>query len=257
MFYPFSLSASESVPTVSGIYIIFNQVSFAYYIGSTINVRKRMREHIRALDAQTHRNRYLQRAYRSHGPNAFVFSILEEVSDIASLISCEQRWLDTSSASYNLSPTAGSPLGVKYSEEVRRAISERKKGCTPWNKGKELENEDARRKMSEAKLGRDPWNKGKKGLQEAWNKGKPMGEASREKDRQEALKRLNAETPEQRELRRERLARGRETIRERIKAREASQLAEERKHIARLENIDLSVSFDSKEYRPLTLFDID
>lgn len=285
MFYSFSLSASESVPSISGIYIIFNQVSCSYYIGSSIDIRNRMRAHIRALMEQTHRNRYLQRAYNRHGPDAFLFSILEEVPDTANLIACEQRWLDTSSASYNLSPTAGSPLGVKYSEEIKRAMSERMLGRIPWNKGIPLQDEDTRRKMSELRRGLAPWNKGKKGAQEAWNKGKPMAEESREKDRQEALKKYEQETAEQHELRRERLARGRETMRarekenpelralrierftkkgnetkrikfaEKLKAREQERLAQEQALLARWEQVDNTAStLDASEYKPLQLW---
>lgn len=287
MFYPFSLSVSAFVPSVSGIYIIFNQESRSYYIGSSIDIRNRLREHIRALIRQTHRNRYLQRAYNHHGPDAFLFGILEEVPDTANLIACEQRWLDTSSASYNLSPTAGSPLGVKYSEEIKRAMSERLRGRAPWNKGAVLKDEEVRRKLSKAKQGRDPWNKGKKGAQEAWNKGKTMRRESREKDRQEALKKYESETPEQHERRRERLARGRETMRarekenpelralrierftkkgnetkrirfaEKLKAREQERLAKEQAALARWENVDPIEPLDPTEYKPLSLFDID
>lgn len=250
--YAFSLSASKMVPPVSGIYIIFNQESCAYYIGSSLNIRERLREHLRALQRQTHRNRYLQRAYNLHGPDAFLFDILELVEDEAILIPREQHWLDTSTATYNLSPTAGSPRGVKHTEEMRRRNSERQLGQVPWNKGRPLEDEEARRKMSEAKQGKAPWNKGKKGVQAAWNKDVPMKEESKEKCREAGLKKYKSETPEQHERRKANLAKGLETIQLRKRAREQA-------HIARLlQPSDAPITpLDPSGYKPLTLWDTD
>jgi len=52
-----------------------------------------------------------------------------------------------------------------YSEETRKKISEATK--------KAMSNPEIRKKLSQAKKGEPSWNKGKKGFQVAWNKGKP------------------------------------------------------------------------------------
>ena len=152
MFYPFSLSDSASVPSVSGIYIIFNSESCSYYIGSSGNIHVRMRQHIRALERQSHHSRYLQRSYNRHGSDVFIFGILEVVDDTADLLVREQHWLDTSSATYNVSPTAGSNRGTTLSAETRAKLSEITKA--QWRAGihsnSRVVSKETRAKLSEA-----------------------------------------------------------------------------------------------------------
>lgn len=57
-----------------------------------------------------------------------------------------------------------------------------RKGQTPWNKGKlGVYSDEAIRKMSIARKGKPSPKKGQKGLQKAWNKGKPYSEEVRKK----------------------------------------------------------------------------
>lgn len=103
----------------SGIYAIRNKLNGHQYVGSAINVARRWANHLSDLRKGTHHSRKLQRAWVKHSAEAFEFIILEVVDDVTRLITVEQQYLDTLRPFYNISPTAGSPLGVKHSAEVR------------------------------------------------------------------------------------------------------------------------------------------
>lgn len=105
----------------SGIYAIRHIESGKLYLGSAINIRNRWKEHRKDLKRARHHCQHLQNAWRKHGPDSFVFEILELVADKANLIAREQSWIDQTPrrTRYNTSPTAGSPLGTKHTPETR------------------------------------------------------------------------------------------------------------------------------------------
>lgn len=111
----------------SGIYQIRNLVNGKRYVGSAVTIRARWATHLSELRSGKHKNRYLLSSWRKYGERAFLFEVLENCPR-NSLIEREQFWMDCTSPEYNLSPTAGSCLGVKHSEETRRKCSERHKG---------------------------------------------------------------------------------------------------------------------------------
>lgn len=112
----------------SGIYEIRNQTNGKRYVGSAVNIRRRWQQHLRHLRHGRHSNRHLQRAFEKYGEPAFAFSVLEHIEDTAQLILHEQHFLDTLSPEYNISPTAGSPLGIQRTEETRARVSAVHKG---------------------------------------------------------------------------------------------------------------------------------
>jgi group I intron endonuclease len=114
----------------TGIYRIFNIESGKSYIGQSVDIDRRLKYHIKKLNDGLHFNRYLQNAYSLYGQNAFSFAVLEECS-CELLVVREQYWMDffaTKGGLYNLAPAAGSTLGVKYSEETRKKMSDRMRG---------------------------------------------------------------------------------------------------------------------------------
>ena len=150
----------------SGVYCLFNLYNDKYYIGSSINISKRVWEHFNTLTKQTHHNRHLQRAYNKY-PNYFIGFVLEDVLRAEDLLTKEQYWIDrldatNHSVAYNICPIAGSSLGVKHSEETRKKLSNLKKGENHYNYGKHLP-ESTRSKISD------------------WHKGKVVSEATKEK----------------------------------------------------------------------------
>lgn len=119
----------------AGIYQIVNTVNGKLYIGSAVDVRRRWAAHRRLLVAGNHTNSYLQHAWNTYGADAFLFQLLEEVTDVARLIEREQVWIDTThcyerTLGYNLSPTAYSLQGYRFSDEQRARVSAALKGKT-------------------------------------------------------------------------------------------------------------------------------
>jgi group I intron endonuclease len=107
----------------SGIYEIINLVNGKRYVGSAVRIEGRWKEHRRDLRAGRHKNRHLQNAWIKYGEAAFEFRVLEIVPRLGLLIEREQAHLDRG-YDYNISPTAGSPLGVKHSLEICAKKSE-------------------------------------------------------------------------------------------------------------------------------------
>lgn len=94
------------------------------YIGSTVNVFNRWRNHRHQLRKSIHHSVHLQRAWNKHGENAFVFKVIEWVISESLLEDREQRHIDKNRSSdrrygFNMAPAAGSNLGLKWSEETR------------------------------------------------------------------------------------------------------------------------------------------
>lgn len=158
------------VTPLSGIYQIENRTNGKRYVGSAANLVKRWRQHLQALRRGDHHNRHLQRAFDKHGEDAFEVSLLAPVENRLQLIPREQHYLDTLNPEYNILPTAGSSLGLRYTEETCRKLSaaltgrsltpEHRRKLSEAQKGKRL-TEDHRRKLSEAKKAERHPNYGK------------------------------------------------------------------------------------------------
>lgn len=63
---------------ICGIYIIKNIITNTVYIGKSININNRLRDHKSSLISNKHKNKYLQRAFNKYGLENFLFEILEE-----------------------------------------------------------------------------------------------------------------------------------------------------------------------------------
>jgi group I intron endonuclease len=112
---------------LSGVYCIKCIVNGKVYVGSAIKFKQRIGEHIRTLKAGIHHSKYVQRAWKKHGPESFRFFILE-VTTSELLISCEQKWIDELQAAnreygYNSCPIAGNRLGMRHTAESRAKMS--------------------------------------------------------------------------------------------------------------------------------------
>jgi len=129
----------------SGIYIITNSVNSKVYVGSSVLLKNRFRQHIGSLAKGTHHASRLQNFVNKYGIDALSFSLLE-VCEKDDLLTCEQKWIVFYNAAnracgFNHLPTAGSRLGCKasvetieklrgrkYSEESKAKMSESRKG---------------------------------------------------------------------------------------------------------------------------------
>lgn len=173
--------------SVAGIYQIKNIVNGHIYIGSTIDFKKRWKAHKQELRTGSHHSIHLQRAWNMYGENAFEFSVLCEVDDTSSLLDVEQAYLDECAPEYNICSKAGSPLGVKHTDETKRKLSEAHKGkqmseearakLSELNKGKHL-SEEHKRKIGEANKGALSPNFGKHPSEEARRKNSDANKGS-------------------------------------------------------------------------------
>lgn len=114
-----------------GIYEICNlhDGKATAYVGGSVDIGERWKQHVRALHRGDHENQHLQRAWDKYGEGAFSFCVLEQVGDEKCLSGLEQHWLDLmlemTDDLYNISVDARSPTaGRSLSEEHRRKIGE-------------------------------------------------------------------------------------------------------------------------------------
>lgn len=112
----------------AGVYLISNNVNGKCYVGSTIHLDQRRREHFSKLANNKHINAHLQNAYNKYGREAFDFEVLEtmDIDDNIKdkLLKREQFWIDNLKPEYNILLVAGSNLGYHHTEETKKKISE-------------------------------------------------------------------------------------------------------------------------------------
>lgn len=128
------------IPADPGIYAIVHKETGKRYVGSSDNIRRRLRKHKRDLERGVHDNSYLQKAWNKYGPNEFRAEIIE-LCPVSELLIQEQQHID-SKGDFNLCPVAGCVRGIKHSKESRKLESHASK--IRW------ENPDYRTKKSEA-----------------------------------------------------------------------------------------------------------
>jgi group I intron endonuclease len=109
---------------MSGIYQIYNPINNKRYIGSSINVERRLKEHLRNLEKNRHCNDHLQSAYNKY-KDVLQFQFLEECEPDECLI-FEQYYLDYYKSyirefGYNIDPEA-KYAGKHLSEETKEKL---------------------------------------------------------------------------------------------------------------------------------------
>ena len=110
----------------SGVYLIQNIVSAEFYVGATVNIRRRWSEHISTLKLEKHANRRLQSSWKKYGAQSFRFYKIIDC-DKAELLRFEQFYINQLKPEYNILQIAGSSLGAKASDETRKKMSETRK----------------------------------------------------------------------------------------------------------------------------------
>lgn len=77
------------------IYAIRNNITGKYYIGQTINWKRRKQDHLAALKGNYHYNIYLQRSWNKYGSICFDVFIVEHCHSIEELNKRESHWIKT------------------------------------------------------------------------------------------------------------------------------------------------------------------
>lgn len=152
---------------VSGIYEIRCILNNQIYIGSSVDLKRREKDHFNGLVKNIHRNRKLQRSFNKYGIDNFKFTAIEIITDPSQLIQREQFYVDSLNPYFNICKiVVNSSLGIKRSKEFCDKISKRQLGTkhsqerrinksiaqggeNHWTKKKNF-SEESKRKMSES-----------------------------------------------------------------------------------------------------------
>lgn len=112
-----------------GVYALICKITQKFYIGSSVYLGCRMLDYMQPAYLAKRANSPVTRAIIKYGLNNFCFIVLE-TCELKDVLKIEQYWLDFLKPEYNLSPTAGSTLGVILSEETKNQISIARLGKT-------------------------------------------------------------------------------------------------------------------------------
>lgn len=110
------------------VYKILNRKNGRFYIGSSINIKRRWEGHKSQLRHQKHPNILLQTDWDKYKEESFSLEILEEVPN-ALLLEKEEEWITREKSlakygNYNISATPRSPmLGRQHTPETKAKIS--------------------------------------------------------------------------------------------------------------------------------------
>lgn len=111
----------------SGVYMWVNNLNHESYVGSSINITKRLRRYYSKNymedKVRIHNSRIFE-ALLKHGYSDFSLVILE-YCNVDVLIKREQYFIDKLKPEYNICKTAGSMLGFKHSEETKLKFKNR------------------------------------------------------------------------------------------------------------------------------------
>lgn len=123
----------DKIPSSMGIYTIIHVESGKQYIGSSVNMRKRIVRHIYEMNNETHANRHLLSAWKKHGASAFECKVVELWGDSGTLCQRETELIakfdsTNHSVGYNFCKSGRSALGLKRTQEVRQKMSLRMLG---------------------------------------------------------------------------------------------------------------------------------
>lgn len=111
-----------------GIYAIINTLTNDEYIGQSVNIKGRIRNHFILLNNNTHCNSHLQHAFNKYGAENFGYAIIL-YCEPDELTYYEQKCVDIWNPRYNIHrECVDSPKGTKLSVETRKKISTSNKG---------------------------------------------------------------------------------------------------------------------------------
>jgi group I intron endonuclease len=113
----------------AGIYKISCSANSKFYIGSSINIATRFKQHKSKLEKNCHVNRHLQSAWNKYGESSFTFEILEVIQEnsVEIVRNLEQKMLDSYLAEdwsklFNIAITVDMTI---TSDETKAGIVER------------------------------------------------------------------------------------------------------------------------------------
>jgi len=189
-------SIAHNSIAMGGVYAIICTPTDRAYVGSSIDVERRLRQHINMLNRGGHSNTHLQRAWNKYGANCFCFKVVETIDDHAALLDREKWWINRLNSvehGFNQKRDPNSSLGVKWSDEAKQRHSTTMQGKghphTPESRRRISEalherifSPEHRRKLSEAGKKKTISEEAKQKISVAF-KGKKIGPMSEETKR--------------------------------------------------------------------------
>lgn len=172
---------------ISGIYKITCLIDGRCYIGQSVDINVRLKQHKSNLKNKRHNNKYLQGLFNLYGINNFTFEIIETCT-IEELDARETYWINYyggKDSKKNCNFESGGHALKTMSKELlaRQSLSHKgqhsspntefKKGIVPWNKGKKID-PLIKEKYRQSHLGKKLTEETKKKLSEI-NKGRITG----------------------------------------------------------------------------------
>lgn len=140
------------------IYGWYNTKNEKWYIGQTIDEKRRFKQHIDGAINKKDNGKF-HRALRKYGLENWVYCVLEDNILRANLNMREMYWVEEFDSFYNgYNLTTGGDTNCIFSEETKEKLKNR----TPWNKGKHgIYSEETLKKMSESLKGKTGYWTGK------------------------------------------------------------------------------------------------
>ena len=123
------ISIKKDLVKLGGVYTFVHNESKRQYIGSSVNLARRISDHLSNKDSNIHLQRAISK-YDISNFSLYVLELLPTDEDLTSeelsitLIKMEQKYLDYFKDKYNINPKAGKTrLGAKHSEASKELMS--------------------------------------------------------------------------------------------------------------------------------------
>ena len=187
-----------------GIYCIKNNINGKVYVGSSINIYKRLLRHLNDLRHNIHINGHLQKSFLNYGEHSFYICILDYCTE-EDIIFKEQFYMDLLNSTdinfgYNIVLRADHTLkseetkrkisiariGIKLSEETKKKLSLARKGKPSSLKGRKLSESHKQKIRDNAKINPNYGLKGKKHTEESLKKISQSSTGRRKSDESKA-----------------------------------------------------------------------
>lgn len=142
-----------------GIYCIENVLSKRKYFGSSKNVEKRLKDHRKNLEKNSHINLQLQRSFNKHGAEAFKFYLIEKTNFLTKeeLQKYEQIFIDNNRGGFNMAPANG---GDTLSNHPNRLVIREKILRSHRRVINQLSKEERRKKWGKSGAANPNWKNG-------------------------------------------------------------------------------------------------